>query len=195
MKPNTDLHHRESAALAPITQALITGMITAAVLGWVVLSLRIMDPLQWIAGGFILGVAGYWGLLQRQWLHLTRRDNPSYVNTVSAPSENIPALEVWIHKQRVNGIGQSEKVSFGASPQTMVILAKGLLAGRPFTRAAWVSSGILTDDQHRMITKEMLDRGLLRYKVANNPRNGTELTPEGAQVMQSIIDISPTGDA
>ena len=187
---NNDLHHRESAALAPVLQSVVTGLVLAGLVAWMVITLRIQDPLSWIAGGFLVGFAGYWWSLQRHWMRLTGPAAPS-ASYSAEPVPNISKLEVWVHHPRVGGMGKSERVSFDASPDVMRTLAQGLLAGRPFTRAVWVASGTLTDDQHRKIVGEMLERGLLRYKVASNPRNGTELTPAGRQVMQSICDASP----
>ena len=188
MNGNTDLHNREAAVQSPIRQAAWTGFILACLMAWAVWAFRIMDPLQWILGAFLIGFAGYWFTLQKHWLRLTTGPELNVSPVVERePAKPARSLDVWIHHPRVGGMGKSEKVTFSATPETMVTLARGLLAGRPFTRVEWVQSGILSDDQHRKIVAEMLTRGLLRYKT-KNPKNGTELTPEGRQVMESILE-------
>ncbi len=188
-----ELHSREVGAAIPMIQSVLTAMVAFIFFTWgaSVFGNNLLKSLRWGFGAAVVTLTVFWLYLLWRWIQQTT----DRVFAVPAPAASGPApaqtVTVWIKREEGGGFTQSERVDFGASASTMRQLASGLISGKPFTREAWVSTGILTDDKHRKIKAEMLERGLLKLKNTSNPRMGVELTPEGRQVMQQILN-SPT---
>ena len=188
--PPNALHAREGAAIAPAIVATITGGAAAVVAAWACLTFEFENPLQWILGAFVLGFVIIWGFWLRHYFKSLAPGQAAAVPMIISKPGTPPKFTVWIENKSTRS---GEEVNFSASPERMITLAKGLLAGRPMTRATWCAegNGLLSDPEQRKIRKEMLDRGILEFKIPGKEASGTKLTDLGRQVLEGIAAGRP----
>ena len=66
-------------------------------------------------------------------------------------------------------------------------LARGLLAGTPFSEASWTGAGRpFSKGQFQQMREEFVKRGLARWRNKGAPAQGVELSPEGWDVCRQL---------
>jgi len=78
-------------------------------------------------------------------------------------------------------------IEFGVEEERARMLAKGLVAGRPFSESEWTGGGRpFSRREFRELRTELLERGLLEWRNPRAPAQGVELTAPGRHVMQRL---------
>jgi len=97
-------------------------------------------------------------------------------------------LQVEVVRQSEYG-QQLTIVDFGVSPEKAVVLARGILAGRPFSEAEWTGRGKpFSRREFRALRSELLERGLLEWRNPRAPSQGVELTSVGRAVFARLAE-------
>lgn len=196
------LHTYSAGALLPLMQAVITGLIVTVA----VYVLLVVFGMYWLDAGkpaLVVGivvVVWRWWVLQGHWFALTARDlvmdmadNGQLDGSYQAEAEDEPRGVIRIQLVKENGhIGES--IDLPCDDEQLSLMAKGLLAGMPFTERYWTGRGKpFSSPQFRTLKDVMIKRGLAEYKHETDPRQGIRLTDEGRAVMERFAaPHSPT---
>jgi hypothetical protein len=189
-KPSTDLFHREAAVWVNLSAALISATFAAVVAGLVASMVVALEDyvFQIAIGGFLVMFALIWFGLLFRWVSLTNKEKPLAMPAAPAPVNQATVIRVDIATD--NGRTHNY-MDFNIPVDVIRTLADGLLNNRPFTREGWVSTGVLKEDEFKKIKKEMIERGLMKYKNPNNTKMGVELTPAGRQALEQVRAALP----
>jgi len=181
----------EGDLVVPLGQSLTTAILCGAVAGLVAWLLGM--PGAWRFGAIVgaLALVLVWVVLLMQsrsmlWEieRVTGRDFDGD-DRVGPPVE-LPSLRVEVVEDEDHWrIGHLPLP--GGDPDRLQVLARGLLAGRPFSEGEWCGSGRpLSQRQFRSIRDAMVDAGLARWRDPDEPRQGAELTSAGRAVLRRI---------
>ncbi len=160
-----------AVGLALLVQSLIVALVGLGLTG---------------AGALVAGVV-MGGRYTLRWTvdHVSLRLYPTPVNVVQEMAYEPPAVPARIDVtfRRPND-GGYQQIQYRHYPGDMAILARELLAGRPFTVRAFV--GILSEDRLQELRQILLDDGLAEWRTGDNKRQGCELTQDGWLVMKEL---------
>lgn len=187
-----------SAAVGiPLLQSLVTGALCGMSITALCWALEWPNPGKLGLVGSLLITTGMWAASLSSWMRRIERilgvdlNGDGYIGQVpmAAPPESL-RIEV-IHDQ-----GRSAQFIDLPSPDKLPLLAAGLLAGRQFSQSVWTGqSGIFSRSEFEELRAELLKRNLARWKNADSPSQGVELTPPGRAVFRRLaqsLQSSPT---
>jgi hypothetical protein len=195
-------HHKHRLGAyhwSPVLQALIISTAWALITGLLV-SLLIywrswpwwLIPLATIAVGttiFALNVTG--NIRERQQLLWKREEaekrDPDHAT--QKPQQETLQIEL-LTRHPDKRIKQIQRIDFDVDPDRIIALAKGLLAGRPFSEAEWTGRGrLFSKSEFRALRTQLLDRNLLAWRNSAAPAQGVELTHEGRTLFEQLAHV------
>lgn len=95
-----------------------------------------------------------------------------------------PTLHRYEILRRHNGGYNLKLPQLPVAPQQLHAIATGILAGRPFSEREWASS--LSATQFRDLRNELIDAGLMAWKVPGAPQQGVTLTDDGRDFFEQV---------
>jgi len=100
----------------------------------------------------------------------------------------MPMMSVEVVEPASNRIGY---LDLPGSPVALASMARGLLAGRPFSESEWSGGGApYSRRAFRALRAELMERGLVRWRDAGAPTQGVELSPVGRAVLREVARTS-----
>lgn len=188
------MHRKESAFDILIRQTIASGLIafvTVAGLGLV------WDWLYWLEFAATLGlitIPVYWYLAVSTWRKDSRPEKP----VVVSGADNKPIKMVHVRHDHVNENGHYSTSNYelpeGNWPNSLSVLAKGVLAGRPFTETEWAGPNKpFSIPDFRELRKLGLNpkdpsHKLFVYKNSNAKQQGIVLTKKGRELFEELAD-------
>jgi hypothetical protein len=195
------LHTTEAAAVTPLLQSLITGIVVFVLVIVLALKWRWRDPWTWAAIAGVVAWAGMWMQLARHWFSLTRLEEWTQTDInqdgiIGDRAKHEPEeVRVRISEVKNNGHFQQHVFDLPGSPAQLRQLAEGLLDyNRPFTHREW-TVGInapFTDGQFRILRAEMIKRGLVAPASGKDARRGFVLSVVGRKIMTGFLEELPS---
>lgn len=88
--------------------------------------------------------------------------------------------------RRNGGYSNIKYPQLPVAPDKLRKIAKGVLAGRPFSEREWES--VINSKQFRQLRNELVDAGLMAWKVDGAPQQGVTLTEDGREFFVSIVE-------
>ena len=190
-------HRRERAVSVPVEQSLWTGAIvfgTMFVIIYLLFDAGIYTSAR-IAGVLAcVAVLAHWVVGQKLWRVDAKPDKP----VVTTTTDNKPIKMVHVRHDHVNDNGHYSTSNYelpeGNWPNSLNVLAKGVLAGRPFTETEWAgpnkpfSIPDFRELRKRGINPKDPNRKLFVYKNSNAPQQGIDLTKKGRELFEELAD-------
>lgn len=185
------LHSATVAALVPLLQAFITGLLLGLLVLILALALHRRDAWTWCGVVFALAMAGTWIQAQRRWHSMTGlqlvQDEP-----IRQFTNVIPTPEILVRISEDHG-HQVTRATLPATLAQMQDLAAGLLAGQPFAERGFCGYGKpFSINGFRSLRAELVKRGLLAMANPKDPRQGYVMTVVGRQTMRAFIQDDPS---
>ena len=207
-RPDSDLHTILIAAIIPLVQSLLTGLVVSILSFAIALTLGKPKPWLWLVWGFLLPFAAVWIFSIRRWFKLT---------------DWLPSLEQWT-KLDLNRDGQIGRLpAVDAMPETKKLtvtvrdvrdgmflhmnhyelpvseeqlraFAVGVGQGLSLAEANWIGPAHpFTRDEYRAFRGELSRRGWVELSNHKSANQGFQMTRAGQAVMREIAkSYSPT---
>lgn len=185
------LHTYAVGAFLPLVQATITAVLV--MLGTAVL-LYVFNVLDWFRPAAILGVFTWvatWLYLQRRWINLTQLETFLNwdLNNDSVIGEPPKAEQFVIRLDEITSDNhyRSRNIESVITKEKLIIVARGLLVGLPFTERRWTGEGKpLSVNEFRALRSMWLKHGLIELVSDKDHRQGFYLTDQGWAVLEKI---------
>jgi len=201
----SDLHTISIAAIIPLIQALLTGLVMSILAFATALTFGKAKPWLWLLWGFLLPTAGMWLISVKRWFKLT---------------DWLPGLEK-ITKIDLNGDGQIGQRVLPVEPKQLTVtvrdihdqghlsvmryslpvseeqlrdFALGIGQGFSLAEANWIGPAHpFTRDEYRAFRGELIRRGWVELANHKSANQGFQMTRAGQAVMREIAkSYSPT---
>ena len=193
------LHTSQAGAWVPLQQAGISGLLAGAFVMAICLKLNVQDGWFYALIGCMGVTIVMWTVLQFHWFNLTALekftgldlDGDKEVGEPQQPVVN--TVRVNIHEVSEDGYPRMQTANFPVSPEDLTKLARGLLAGRPFSEGEWCGDGKpFSKKQFKAMRTEMLQRKLIKLR---NPKpgggsQGFILTKSGEATMKRLVELA-----
>jgi hypothetical protein len=209
-RPGSDLHTLSIAAIIPLIQALLTGLVLSILAFAAALTFGKPKPWLWLLWGFLLPTAGMWLISVKRWFKLT---------------DWLPNLEQWtkLDLNRDGQIGRLPSVEVAPEPKRMTVtvrdvrdgmflhmnhyelpvsedqlraFALGVGQGLSLAEANWIGPAHpFTRDEYRAFRGELIRRRWVELSNHKSANQGFQMTRAGEAVMREIAKSpSPTVD-
>jgi hypothetical protein len=186
------LHTTQAAAVTPLLQSLITGIVVFVLVIVLALHWRWRDPWTWATISGVTAWAGMWMQLTRHWFSLTRLEEwtQTEINQDGMIGAQ-PAPEILVRISENNGQHETR----GTLPMSLdqaQTLARGLLDGQPITERRWAGpEKPFSSAGWRTLRDELVRRGMLIAISDRDPRTGFRLTRAGKAAMEALVRDDP----
>ena len=206
--PNSELHTILAAALIPLIQSLLTGLVVSIVSFAIALTFGKENPWSWLLWGFLLPVVGVWVFSIRRWFKLT--DWLPYAEKVTNIDINRDGqigkaierpepkkMTITVRDIRDQGSLSVMKYELPASNEQVLAFAEGIAQGISLAEANWIGpSNPFTRDEYRAFRGELIRRRWVELANHKSTNHGFQMTRAGQAVMREIVKTySPTTNA
>ena len=210
-RPDSDLHTLLIAAVIPLTQSLITGLIVGGLVLFLALQFSAKNSWQWGLWGFLLSGSGTWLFSIRRWHRLTdwlptvERITNLDINRDGRIGDRLPLVDVMPEPKEItvtvrdvsdHGSLSVMRYNLPADEKQLAAFALGVGQGVSLAEANWIGpSNPFTRDEYRAFRKELIRRGWVELSNRKSARQGFAMTHAGEAVMREIAKSnSPTAD-
>ncbi len=201
--PNSELHTILAAALIPLIQSLLTGLVVSIVSFAIALTSGKENPWLWLLWGFLLPVVGVWVFSIRRWFKLT--DWLPYVEKVTnidinrdgqIGSPEPKRMTVTVRDVRDGMFLRMNHYELPASEEQVHAFALGVGQGLSLAEANWIGpSNPFARDEYRAFRGELIRRRWVELASHKSTNQGFQMTRAGQAVMREIAKAnSPTLD-
>lgn len=205
-RPDSDLHTILIAAIIPLVQSLLTGLVVSIVSFAIALTLGKSKPWLWLVWGFLLPVVGVWVFSIRRWFKLT--DWLPYVEKVTnidinrdgqigKPVSTEPKrMTITVRDVRDGMFLRMNHYELPASEEQVHAFALGIGQGLSLAEANWIGpSNPFARDEYRAFRGELIRRRWVELASHKSMNQGFQMTRAGLAVMREIAKAnSPTLD-
>jgi hypothetical protein len=106
-------------------------------------------------------------------------------NLPGAPARDVVRVELTNPLDA--GYQQTQLIDLPTDRERLELLARGLLAGLPFSEAQWSGGqGIFTRSEFSQLRAELIKRGLASWNNPHTNARGAQLTPSGRAIMRRL---------
>lgn len=201
--PNSELHTILAAALIPLIQSLLTGLVVSIVSFAIALTFGKEKPWLWLLWGFLLPVVGVWVFSIRRWFKLT--DWLPYVEKVTnidinrdgqIGSPEPKRMTITVRDVRDGMFLRMNHYELPASEEQVHAFALGIGQGLSLAEANWIGpSNPFARDEYRAFRGELIRRRWVELASHKSTNQGFQMTRAGLAVMREIAKTnSPTLD-
>lgn len=193
--PGRDLHNVQAGVVVPLAQAGISGLGLGLVAGLLAYTLDARHPLVFGLAFGILSIVAIWLLLLRRWLVLTaERITHRDINSDGVIGPPKPRQEIkldLLHQTPGTNSVRYTYATVKVSRQQLILLARGLAGGRPFSEAEWSGTGKpFSRPEFRELRAEMVRRDLVSLaSEAGFSRQGYILTDLGKRTIDRLAKL------
>ena len=208
--PSSAMHTISVAAVTPMVQALLTGLLLSIIAFAVSLTFHLDHPLLWLLWGFLLPTAGLWLFSVRRWFKLTNlityaekvtqldinRDgqigNPLHPEDASEPKQ----ITITVRDVSDHGSLSVMRYDLPASESQLREFALGVGRDLSLAEANWIGPAHpFTRDEYRAFRAELVRRRWVELANHKSANQGFQMTRAGRAVMREIAKAySPTPD-
>jgi hypothetical protein len=190
------LHTTGAGVVVPFLQTMVTGILVfmgAWLLGWLVFDL--LDPIKPAIVLMVLATVGVWLWRLSQWANLARMEKLTGLDlnrdgVVGNKNGDVVQLKWSRLNQGQNGPSyQSGEMNLPVSREQLITLAEGLTSGLVFSENTWCGPGkVFSINEFRGLRTVMYKRGLIELANEKDVRQGYQLTEDGWEVMEHIVE-------
>ncbi len=205
-RPNSELQTILAAALIPLAQSLLTGVVVSLAAFAAALTLGKERPLLWLLWGFLLPVAGVWLFSIKRWFKLTdllpyvEKATNIDINRDGQIGKTVPQvpkrMTVTVRDVREGMFLRLNHYELPASEEQVRAFAIGVDEGVSLAEANWIGpSNPFSRDEYRAFRGELTRRRWVELANHKSANHGFQMTRAGQAVMREIAKTtSPTID-
>ncbi len=201
-RPDNGLHTILIAAVIPLAQSLLTGVVLSILSFAVALTFGKPKPWLWLLWGFLLPTTGLWLISLKRWFKLTdwlpyveklakidfNRDGqigkPPIPIAVSEPKQ----MTITVRDIHDQGSLSIMKYELPISDKQLPVFADGVINGVSLAEANWIGpSNPFTRDEYRALRGELIRRRWVELANYKSTNQGFQMTRAGQAVMREIV--------
>lgn len=213
-RPDSDLHTILIAAIIPLIQSLLTGLVIGSLVFALALHFDAEKPWAWGLWGFLLSGSGMWIFSIQRWYKLTdwlptvERMTNLDINRDGRIGDRLPSVDVVPDPKQITvtvrdvhdqGHLSVMRYDLPVDEAQLGAFAVGVGQGVSLAEANWIGpSNPFTRDEYRAFRKELIRRRWIELANHKSAKQGFQMTEAGRAVMREIAktygDHSPTPD-
>ena len=200
-RPGSDLHTISIAAIIPLIQALLTGLVLSILSFAAALTFGKPKPWLWLLWGFLLPTAGMWLISVKRWFKLTdwlpgleqwtkldlNRDGQIGRLPPAEARPEQKQITVTIRDVHDQGHLSVMRYELPVSDTQLRAFAVGVGQGLSLAEANWIGPAHpFTRDEYRAFRGELIRRRWVELSNHRSTNQGFQMTRAGQAVMREI---------
>lgn len=210
-RASTDMHTISVAAMTPMVQSILTGILLSIFALALALTFELPKPWHWMLWGFLIPTVGLWLISVRRWFALTNIvqrieqtaridiDGDGVIGLPPVVEDAPKKITVTVRDVQDNGHLSVMNYELPANDAQLTAFAEGVTNGVSLAEANWTgAANPFSKSEYHAFRGELIRRRWVTPSNPNSSFHGFEMTRVGRVVMREIAKMeaphSPTDE-